>query len=524
MVHVVISSSRLHQLAMSGIVVLLPAVVACGGNKSVDDANVAPNTTPAGGKSAAPTSSGGAGGTAGAAAPVGGAGAPGAPAAPGTAGAPAAANGGAGTASGLGGQGGSAPVKHDHCVYGYDPEPTDATMKDGPAEYYPAGKTDPALVDLTVQPEVLSWMTSHFWQAAHVEWHAIRTCSLPGGPRGSKVNICQFTDMIPTDQNCQSTGDGYQFLLFHRHMLEALKQLWPKHSEQFSAFPKFPKSAEDVPAQWRSAWKPFNATDLANAKIAEEIDKPENLAMFPDEGALGFWLQCNMGTSIKGFSLKSGGLHGDLHAHWVRQGNTDHGLGNTSSNIDNYMFWKLHGWMDNVWEKYRTAKGQKRTDPKYVDDMRAQCREMDIEAEFCRTGVKPGQMPEPLPVESGFFHEQVRPIFEAAANKCSGCHAAEGPEAGMSLGGHISSKDIVANLVNQQAIGGGQFKRIVPGQPEQSWLYLKITAMTTSCKATSVSQCFTGPMPPSADGLTTVSAADAAIVRQWIMDGAKGPQ
>jgi hypothetical protein len=59
---------------------------------------------------------------------------------------------------------------------------------------------------------------------------------------------------------------------------------------------------------------------------------------------------------------------------------------------------------------------------------------------------------------------------------------------------------------------------------DQSWLYLKITAMTTSCTATSASQCFPGPMPPSADGKTTVSAADAAIVRQWIMDGAKGPQ
>ena len=494
---------------------LAPLAVGCGGNPPSDEP-ARPPTETAGNSGAAPGATSGAAGVAPIASGAGGNGEVGA------AGSLATAGSSAGSAA-IAGQGGSAPVSHDHCVYGYDPEPTDATMKDGPAEYYPAGKTDPSIVDLTVQPEVLSWMQSHFWEAAHVEWHAIRTCSLPGGPRGSKVNICQFTDMIPTDQNCQSSGDGYQFLLFHRHMLEALKQLWPKHSEQFSAFPRFPQSAEDVPAQWRSAWQKFNSTDLANAKIAEEIDKPENLALFPNEGALGFWLQCNMGATIAGFSLKSGGLHGDLHAHWVRQGNTDHGLGNTSSNVDNYMFWKLHGWMDNVWEKYRTAKGLKRTDPKYVDDMLKQCHEMDIEAEICRTGAKPVDTNTPLPVEAGFFHEKVRPIFEAAANKCSGCHSADGPEAGMSLGGHISSKNIVAGLVNQQAVGGGQFKRVVPGQPEQSWLYLKIAAMTTSCKATSVSQCFVGPMPPSADGQTTVSAADADIVKQWIADGAKGP-
>jgi hypothetical protein len=426
--------------------------------------------------------------------------------------------------AGSGGNGALPPLEtRDHCLYGYEPQPTDATMKDGPAEYWPAGKTDPALVDLTVQPEVLSWMTSHFWQATHVEWHAIRTCNLPGGPRGTKVNICQYKEMVPRDQTCMTTGDGYQFLLFHRHMLESLKQLWPKHSEQFNGFPKFPQSAEDVPAQWRSAWTAFNATDLANAKICDEIDKPENLAKFPDEGALGFWLQCNMGTSIDGFALKSSGLHGDLHGHWIRQGNTDHGVGNTSSNIDNYMFWKLHGWIDNVWEKYRVAKGLARTDQKYIDDMLAQCREMDIEAEICRTGAKPLDTSAPLPVESGFFHEKVRPIFESAVNKCAGCHSASGPEASMSLGGHISSKDIVAGLVNQQAVDGGQYQRIVPGKPDESWLYLKITANTSSCTPTSKGLCITGPMPPSADGMTTVSAADAATIRQWILDGAHGP-
>jgi len=421
------------------------------------------------------------------------------------------------------GQAGAAAV-HDHCVYGYDPQPSDATMNEGPAEYYPAGKTDPSLVDLIVQPAVLSWMQDHFWEAAHAEWHAIRTCSIPGGARGSIVNICQFTDMIPTDQNCQSAGDGYQFLLFHRHMLEALKQLWPKHSEQFSGFPRLPKSADDIPAQWRSAWKNLNASDLANAKVAEEIAQPQNLAMFPDEGALGFWLQCNVGTSLAGFGLKASGLHGDLHAHWVRPENTDHGLGNTRSNVDNYLFWKLHGWMDDVWEKYRTAKGLKRTDPKYVSDMRAQCREMDILAEICKTGRQPVEQSPPLPVEAGFFHEKVRPIFDSAANKCSGCHSAAGPEATLALGGHISSKDIVFGLVDRASIGGGQFKRVVPGQPDQSWLYLKMTAATRSCTKTDESQCFPGPMPPSADGLATVSAADAAIVRQWIADGAKGPE
>jgi len=43
------------------------------------------------------------------------------------------------------------------------------------------------------------------------------------------------------------------------------------------------------------------------------------------------------------------------------------------------MFWKLHGWIDNVWEKYRRAKSMSSTDPKLTEDLVAQCREMDTE-------------------------------------------------------------------------------------------------------------------------------------------------
>jgi hypothetical protein len=435
------------------------------------------------------------------------------------------------TALGTGGLatavGGTAGHTRDHCVYGYDPEPTDSTMPYGPTEFYPPGNMDPNIVDLTVQPDVLTWMKNHVWEAAHVEWHAIRTCGLPGGAIGSQVNICSFTNLVPKDQNCQTSGDGYQFLLFHRHMLQSLKQLWPRHAADFDGFPTFPQSANDVPPQWRSAWTQWNATDLAVGKMLDAIDQPANLAKFPDEGTLGFYLQCQSGIMMKtppaGFTMKSDGIHFDLHAKWVRNGNTTHGVGNTSANVDNYMFWKLHGWIDNVWEKYRVAKGLKQTDQKYKDDLAAQCREMDTEESIVIQNLKPSDVPKPLPVESGFFHEQVRPIFEAMKNKCSGCHSETAPEAGMSLGGHISSADIVAKLVNVQARGGGQYVRIKPGNPDQSWLYLKITGQTSTCTPTSAGACSPGVMPPDSGGALTVTPAEAAIIRQWITDGAVGP-
>ena len=440
----------------------------------------------------------------------------------------------AAAAAGAGAAGsGASHGAHDHCVDGYLPQPTDETMKDGPADFYPPGNMDPDIVDTTVQPEVLQWMRDNYWQAAHVEWHAIRACGLAGGGGAglSQVNICSFKQLVPKDQNCQTAGDGYQFLVFHRHMIQALKQLWPKHTEQFTGFTKFPTTAADVPPQWRSAWKDWEPQVLEAGKIGDEIDKPENLARFPNEGALGFWLQCNVGQKLRDppSNMPFVGLHFVLHAKWARPGNTTHGVNNTSSNIDNYMFWKLHGWIDNVWEKYRRAKGMLPTDQHLKDDLVTQCREMDTEIQIIRDKMGPATPPpatnQPLPAESGFFHEKVRPIFASKTNLCSGCHAETGANAMLTLGGNISSKQIVLGLVDKPSRDGGQYKLVAPGDPDHSWLYLKASgkAGMAGCMPSSTATCMTGTMPPSASGLPTLTATEQQTLRQWIQDGAKGP-
>ncbi|WP_437580732.1 hypothetical protein [Sorangium sp. So ce887] len=395
-------------------------------------------------------------------------------------------------------------------------------MSDGAAEFSKNGQ-----IDLTVQPDVIAWMEQNEWQAAHFEWHSIRRCGGGGFGGGmSRVDICNSSVPVPSDQECKTTGDGFQFLAMHRHMIQSLKQLWPKHSEQFEGFKKFPTTAEELPQQWRADFRPWSATTLANAKIADEIDKPENLSRFPDEGAFGMWLQCFAGQAIPGASVSASGLHGDLHFKWVRSNNADHGLGNQFTNIDNYMFWKLHGWIDNVWEKYRVAKGMSPTDQKLKDAVAAQCYEMDAIAQVINPELKPDPV-DPLPTESGVFHTTVRPILESDVNKCSGCHGAQstGPQAGLSLGGDVSSADIVAGLVNQASKSGGQFRLVVPGNPDQSWLYLKAagTAANAGCRPSGGASCLTGVMPQSADGKPTLTSAELATLRKWIQDGAPAP-
>jgi hypothetical protein len=434
------------------------------------------------------------------------------------------------------GSGGGMPLpvppatNKDHCLYGYDPLPSDETMKSGPVIFTPASGGSS---DTIVQPEVLQWMTDNKWQGAHVIWHAVRGCSTGTargllGPLGFPDICDDYPVLIPEDQNCRTAGDGYQFLLFHRHMIQVLKQLWPKHAADFDGFPKFPTTKQELPEVWNSMDPEWNEQILEAAAIGDNIE--QHLDKFPDEGSVGYWLQCPVGARAPGFAPQMPyiGLHFNLHDQWSRGMSSEHGLNNGQVNITNYMFWKLHGWIDNVWEKYRVAKGlTKEGSPemqKYRQDLAAQCHEMDIEVEILKQTAGNGPVLDCPPDvdETGYFHDNVRPIFETDANHCSSCHgpAQTSPYSGLTLGGSISSQCIVERLT-RAANGGGQYKLVEPGDPDKSWLYLKASgkAEGAGCMSSDPNKpCNSATMPPSG---RTMTDAELEILRKWIADGAK---
>jgi len=412
---------------------------------------------------------------------------------------------------GTSGQAGAAHVR-DHCVEGYDPDPSDATMVDGPVEYTKSNQ-----VDLTVQPAVLDWFKARVWEQAHFQWHNIRRCKSGGATAdaaGGGVNPCKTNpELVPMNQENQGPGDGLEFLAMHRHMIQSLKQLWPKHTEQFEGWEHFPTKASDVPKQWQADWMAWMASVATNGAKADDPASHMNEMGFESEGAFGQWIQ------------SSSGLHGALHFKWVRPNNSDHGLGNQFTNIDNYMFWKMHGWIDKVWDRYRAAKGKKPTDQDVKDAVLAQCRQMDQLAVIVKPSLGTTDCT-PAPKQSGVFVDTIRPIFESTTNKCTGCHGRVGPDANMTLGGSecVKSSDIVAALVNKTSIGGGQFKLIEPGNADKSWLYLKVTgkAATAGCTATNGGTCSTETMPRG-NGVTLTQAQQDAL-KKWINDGAVAPQ
>jgi hypothetical protein len=432
----------------------------------------------------------------------------------------------------------SHPAEEETCGAVYLRDPSDDRMSNNLVEW----TADSGEIDLFLPGEISDWMTKRLWQKGHNGWHIVRQCrrggfgdgssdggippifgdggfppgfdgGFPTGPGGiggpSRTALCARTELLAEHAECADAEDGYQFLVAHRHMIEGLKQAFPRNVSMFDAFPHFPFDAADVPPQWRDRFGTgWAAQILDDARLMEDIEN--HLSEFPTEGDLGKFIQC--GPMANG----AAGLHGALHGKWS-VASSPHLLGDQSANLENYMFWKLHGWIDLVWERYRVARGLTPDEPKLKQAMTQQCLEMhtlghtieEIEMGAADAG--------PLPEEHGFFHETIRPLFDKT---CSGCHTANSPQGQIVLGGHISSADVVANLVNVQATGGGQFRRVVPGNPDESWLYLKVSgrAAAAGCKGTA---CNAEVMPPT--GEVTLTDAQLGAIRRWILDGAPGP-
>mgnify|MGYP002628054754 FL=1 len=98
--------------------------------------------------------------------------------------------------------------------------------------------------------------------------------------------------------------------------------------------------------------------------------------------------------------------------------------------------------------------------------------------------------------QATFFQQHVQPIFDAHCTRCHG----DKEQGGL----------LIVNRDRLLTGGDSEQPAIVPGKPEESYLYQLVTAHTDDYR-----------MPPKGDGL---SAAEVETVRQWITDGAVMPE
>jgi hypothetical protein len=413
-------------------------------------------------------------------------------------------------------QGGAdASAAMQHCLTLPSADPRDEQLTGQPREI-----TAGASRDLLVPELVEKWMDENQFAQAHDGWHLVRkwdqSCRKSNAPAqgctAAQRLLAQGLKRAPIQQG--APGDGLAFMMAHRHMIQVLKATFPKHTSLFDGFKKVPRSKADPenPMTWRNV--SWSADNLKGFDILENIE--QNLGMFSSEDELGNYIQNTYRWTaqqpISSLNLAGDGLHGALHAQWSVNGSPAN-LINQAVDVKNHVFWKLHGWIDDVWQRYRVAKGLKENDPEYQKLLLEQCLEMHALMPKNRgaSSAQDAGVPDAGP-ETGVFAREVRPIFDSV---CGGCHSAIGPSAGLVLGGPgISSTEIREGLVGVKATNG-EYDLITPGNPDTSWVYLK--ASGGAANVTCTRACDRDTMPPSGMRLTS---AQLTTLREWIMMGA----
>jgi hypothetical protein len=267
-------------------------------------------------------------------------------------------------------------------------------------------------------------------------------------------------------------------------------------------------------------WKDieWSDTQLQTLDILEHIE--QHADEFESDDDLGNWLQFlrivppqagpdgtvpDAGADPTQTAL--GGIHLALHAQFAVP-DSPFSLLDNEVNVYLVPFWQLHGWLDNVWARFRLAKGLRDDDPAYQAELLAQCEEMHrLDDQRAETTAPDAGMPV---AEKGEFATKVAPILQTY---CRGCHAVGTTQAGLALTG-LPASEARSNLVNVHA-SEVDMALVEPGAPQRSWLIRKLTGDFTSidCGSCKTTMPLAGARP---------SAAELEIIRGWIAAGATG--
>lgn len=409
-----------------------------------------------------------------------------------------------------------------HCRSTYAVDARDLELPSAPVRYDLGSDR----FDMLLPDAVRAWMSEHQWLRMYDAWHGVRrfdSLCRESNTLDDEANPCAYARQqvearlrrAPI-QEC-APGDGVASLMMHRQLIDLVKFAFPTHAALFAGFDHIPRSLEDpenplpgVPIAWTSE-------QLSAIERLEHIE--EHVAEFADEDALGLFIECKALWTLASPRVPqqdpSAGIERDLYNAWTVIASPAE-LGSTRANVTNYNFWKIHGFFDDVWERYRRARGLAASDASYASAYVEQCDELHalashlaLQPEPVGSGTHGG-----LPMETGEFAQNVRPLLEGS---CASCHGAANAAAGLTLGGSgVSSAAVLAGIVGVRA-QGGEYALIEPGSVERSWIYLKASgqAAQVACERA----CNRGIMPPS--GQPGLSAEQLAVLAQWIGNGAK---
>lgn len=223
-------------------------------------------------------------------------------------------------------------------------------------------------------PEVMiSWMSQKGWGEHHDQWHFERRwdfwhaiAASPQAPPWVSQMIAEAVAKGWARSPIQEgeVGNGEDFLFMHRAMFQLLVDNFPQHLHFLRGWHSPPQAVSDpedpVPADPPgSAQNPSKGAFNSNMAVA--IAKIESrVPSFSTDDGFGLFLETTMrpipGDPLARSADPETGLHNYLHNRFS-DSQSPINLGDPTVNIFNQRFWKLHGWIDHYWWRFRRAHG-----------------------------------------------------------------------------------------------------------------------------------------------------------------------
>jgi len=213
-----------------------------------------------------------------------------------------------------------------------------------------------------IPSEISAWMNARHWGMHHVIWHLSRIWDLIGAQDQAWV---QQNGGSRANRQEGEAGNGLDFLAMHRVMLRQLKQQFPANANLFAGWPQPPTDPDDVndPMPNNNQPRPFNGN------MSTAISRLQNnIAGFQSDDDLGLYIETRLrpvaGNPRNQSNDNTTGIHNYLHNRFS-DATSQIDMGDPTVNIHNQRFWRLHGWIDNRWSAFRTAKNLAENEPAY---------------------------------------------------------------------------------------------------------------------------------------------------------------
>lgn len=245
-----------------------------------------------------------------------------------------------------------------YCYTGFTPHPANKVYRGEVSFNQTPDDTEYSSLD----PQVTQWIRDQGWSHGYELWLNSLECQAPihYAPHGPLCNLSPPREA--QNAQCGNKQDSFDFLVMHRHLLQAMRSVWPDYRTQFSSWQNFPTSLDDYPEPLQNQFSPWPDTVVYNAKLLDRIpmlSHQELLSRWPTEADLAHWILC--GTTEANMQIDS--LYGAMMSQVYA----------STPKLESFLFWQFHSWINRVWDKYRMRIGKMPFEPAIQGELIKQC-------------------------------------------------------------------------------------------------------------------------------------------------------